>query len=150
MKRRMLAGKHYAQVFWTVIQRVFVDMMDNLSSGKLTSYHAFCHHAVLVRPSLSVVHFDDTVRGRVGAVQSCCANGMRHANSVDSSPSLGLQLRTGCSRLAEFAPLGVVKRLAILSQDPIYGIAACVARLRGELFSHAATYANYNRSASCL
>ena len=146
----MLAGKHYAQVLWSVVQRVFVDMMNNLSSGELTSYHAFCHHAVLVRPSSCVVNFNDAIRGRIRAMQSRCPNRVRYANSVDNSPSLGLKLRTRWSRLAKFAPLGVVKRLAILSQDPIYGIAACVARLRGELFSHAATYANYNRSASCL
>ena len=146
----MITVKHNAQVFWPVVQRVFVDMVDNLSAFQLPANHALCHNAMLVWPFSSLVNLDEHVHLPASVVKAFCPNRMNNASGIYSLSSFFCDTLARRLSLAIVASFGVMESISVGSSSAMNRASTELARFRNKLFGHAITYTNTYRSAMCL
>ena len=148
MKRRVFSKCHHFQVFWSIVKRVVIDMMDNFSGKQLAPNLSFCDNSMFVFPAPRCVNLNHAVHKSATVMESRGADWVGDPDSVNALSSALCDFRRRCV-LTFGATLGVVERLASCPSDFGNRLSAGCTWLGGKLFRHAIMYTNFIRSASC-
>jgi hypothetical protein len=148
--RYMLSSKHHAKVLWSVVKRVFVDMMNNFSREELPAKYLLGNDPMLVLPSLTDASLNNAVRCVPNSVKTGRPNWMSLSYLSNDTAFRFKDFRGRWRVLTTAASLGVVKGISIFPAPRFNRLPACTAQLVEKFFRHMTMYANFHWSARCL